>query len=107
MFFCYTSYLALFMIYCLCSLYVCALCVLLRCFRYFFFLMIRRPPRSTLDRSSAASDVYKRQDHDYLLEGGVFTKDLIETWIEWKRKNEVDPIRFLSLIHISEPTRPY
>src|SRR5678815_2596431 len=29
---------------------------------HFFFLMIRRPPRSTLDRSSAASDVYKRQD---------------------------------------------
>ena len=26
-----------------------------------FFLRIRRPPRSTLDRSSAASDVYKRQ----------------------------------------------
>src|SRR5678810_1475032 len=24
--------------------------------------MIRRPPRSTLDRSSAASDVYRRQD---------------------------------------------
>ncbi len=31
------------------------------CFVIFFFLMIRRPPRSTLDRSSAASDVYKRQ----------------------------------------------
>ena len=30
-------------------------------FVFFFFLMIRRPPRSTLDRSSAASDVYKRQ----------------------------------------------
>ena len=29
-----------------------------------FFLMIRRPPRSTLDRSSAASDVYKRQAYD-------------------------------------------
>src|SRR5678815_2137320 len=33
--------------------------------------MIRRPPRSTLDRSSAASDVYKRQDqipvHELLL----------------------------------------
>ena len=29
--------------------------------------MIRRPPRSTLDRSSAASDVYKRQ----VVEGGV------------------------------------
>ena len=28
--------------------------------------MIRRPPRSTLDRSSAASDVYKRQINDYL-----------------------------------------
>ena len=26
--------------------------------------MIRRPPRSTLDRSSAASDVYKRQGDD-------------------------------------------
>ena len=26
-----------------------------------FFLMIRRPPRSTQGRSSAASDVYKRQ----------------------------------------------
>ena len=32
-----------------------------QCFSFFFFLMIRRPPRSTLDRSSAASDVYKRQ----------------------------------------------
>ena len=31
------------------------------CFYCFLFLMIRRPPRSTLDRSSAASDVYKRQ----------------------------------------------
>ena len=28
---------------------------------YFRFLMIRRPPRSTLSSSSAASDVYKRQ----------------------------------------------
>ena len=27
----------------------------------FFFLMIRQPPRSTQSRSSAASDVYKRQ----------------------------------------------
>ena len=26
--------------------------------------MIRRPPRSTLDRSSAASDVYKRQQQE-------------------------------------------
>jgi glutamine synthetase len=32
-------------------------------------------------------------DHDYLLDGGVFTPDLIETWIEYKRENEIDPIR--------------
>ena len=32
-------------------------------------------------------------DHDYLLEGGVFTDDLIETWIDYKRTNEIDPIR--------------
>ncbi|MDO5504392.1 MAG: type I glutamate--ammonia ligase [Actinomycetia bacterium] len=33
-------------------------------------------------------------DHEFLLEGDVFTKDVIETWIEYKRKNEIDPIRF-------------
>ena len=33
-------------------------------FFVFFFLMIRRPPRSTQSRSSAASDVYKRQIED-------------------------------------------
>jgi glutamine synthetase len=32
-------------------------------------------------------------DHEYLTEGDVFTPDLIETWIDWKRTNEVDPIR--------------
>ena len=31
--------------------------------------MIRRPPRSTLDRSSAASDVYKRQGIDFISTG--------------------------------------
>ncbi|WP_432574907.1 type I glutamate--ammonia ligase [Kineococcus sp. SYSU DK005] len=33
------------------------------------------------------------EDHEYLLDGGVFTSDLIETWIDYKRTNEVDPIR--------------
>jgi glutamine synthetase len=33
------------------------------------------------------------EDHDFLLEGGVFTKGLIDTWISWKRKNEVDALR--------------
>src|SRR6267378_583338 len=32
-------------------------------------------------------------DHDYLVDGGVFTPDLIETWLDYKRSNELDPIR--------------
>jgi glutamine synthetase len=32
-------------------------------------------------------------DHGFLLSGGVFTSDLIETWIDFKRVNEIDPIR--------------
>ncbi len=32
-------------------------------------------------------------DHDYLTAGNVFTPDLIETWIEYKRANEIDAIR--------------
>ncbi|MGH3366371.1 MAG: type I glutamate--ammonia ligase, partial [Nocardioidaceae bacterium] len=32
-------------------------------------------------------------DHEYLLEGGVFTADLIETWIEYKRTNEIAPLQ--------------
>ena len=35
--------------------------VLLFCLLFVFFLMIRRPQRCTQSRSSAASDVYKRQ----------------------------------------------
>jgi glutamine synthetase len=32
-------------------------------------------------------------DHGFLLSGGVFTADLIDTWIDFKRVNEIDPIR--------------
>jgi glutamine synthetase len=32
-------------------------------------------------------------DHDFLLAGGVFTPDVIETWVEYKRVNEVDAMR--------------
>ena len=140
--------------------------------------MIRRPPRSTLDRSSAASDVYKRQDgtgeffqvkqetmiHSYSLTAAYSFKELLQTtnditlgfryslnhllrneeiWhssgsatdygrniavglsykinlndqqqlilgtnletkSDFKAKYEID--NNLSLIHISEPTRPY
>ena len=32
-------------------------------------------------------------DHAYLLPGGVFTEDLIQTWIDHKIEREVDPVR--------------
>jgi glutamine synthetase len=32
-------------------------------------------------------------DHDFLLTGGVFTRDLIEAWIDYKRTREIDPVR--------------
>jgi glutamine synthetase len=32
-------------------------------------------------------------DHDFLLRGGVFTEDLIETWIDYKRREECDAVR--------------
>src|SRR5699024_9461747 len=31
-------------------------------------------------------------DQDFLLEGGVFTEDLINTWISYKRENELQPM---------------
>jgi glutamine synthetase len=33
------------------------------------------------------------QDHEFLTRGGVFTDDLIDTWVTWKRDKELDPIR--------------
>ena len=39
------------------------------------------------------------KDHEYLLEGDVFTPDLIETWIDWKRENEVAPIQLRPTPH--------
>ena len=31
-------------------------------------------------------------DHEFLKTGGVFTESLIESWITWKRDEEIDPI---------------
>jgi glutamine synthetase len=31
-------------------------------------------------------------DHEYLLAGDVFTKDLIETWVDYKREKEIKPL---------------
>src|SRR5450756_2812767 len=59
--------------------------------------MIRRPPRSTQSRSSAASDVYKRQIVPLIKAGFV-------DWIVVTGANLYHDMH-LSLIHISEPTR--
>ena len=99
--------------------------------------MIRRPPRSTLDRSSAASDVYKRQAENVLAAPGVFpftrglnaaqyqfmpwaNQPVIGYGLPEETRRRMDYLQAqgmtgyfgntfynLSLIHISEPTRPY
>jgi glutamine synthetase len=33
------------------------------------------------------------KDHDYLLTGDVFTPDVIEVWLEYKRNREIDEVR--------------
>jgi glutamine synthetase len=32
-------------------------------------------------------------DHEFLLKGDVFTQDVVDTWISYKRENEIDPLR--------------
>ena len=44
---------------------------------------------SSLDQALDALEA----DNDYLTAGGVFTTDLLETWVEYKRKNEIDALR--------------
>jgi len=34
-----------------------------------------------------------KEDHSFLLKGDVFTQDVIDTWIEYKTENEVNPIK--------------
>ena len=38
-------------------------------------------------------------DHEFLSEGGVFTEDLIETWIDYKRTREIDAVRLRPTPH--------
>eukprot|EP00831_Metopus_contortus_P052542 TRINITY_DN44103_c0_g1_i1.p1 TRINITY_DN44103_c0_g1~~TRINITY_DN44103_c0_g1_i1.p1 ORF type:complete len:151 (-),score=35.79 TRINITY_DN44103_c0_g1_i1:51-503(-) len=107
---------------------------------FFFFLMIRRPPRSTQGVSSAASDVYKRQllglgtydwkgyktissEKNKMIiyqngnsnNGDSITSDDYFTYLTQTLRPELAIGRYpakntseldLSLIHISEPTRP-
>ena len=34
-----------------------------------------------------------QRDHEFLLRGDVFTQDVVDTWISYKRENEADAIR--------------
>jgi len=43
----------------------------------------------SLDASLAALE----EDHAFLLKGDVFTKDVIDMWIEYKTANEVNPVK--------------
>ncbi len=44
---------------------------------------------TSLDASLEALE----KDHDFLLVGDVFTKDVIDTWINFKRTKEIEPMR--------------
>jgi glutamine synthetase len=43
----------------------------------------------SLNESLAALEA----DHDFLLKGDVFTPDVIETWVSYKREREIDPVQ--------------
>ena len=43
----------------------------------------------SLDESLKALE----NDHDFLLKGDVFSPQLIERWIRYKRETEIDPLR--------------
>ena len=63
--------------------------------------MIRRPPRSTLDRSSAASDVYKRQDINKAVELKPYDDLLRESRVDtWLAIGEVDKAIPVSYTHL-------
>jgi glutamine synthetase len=55
------------------------------------------PPEEAADITQAPTGLASvidqlEQDHEYLTEGGVFTDDLIETWITLKRGSEIAPL---------------
>ena len=56
------------------------------------------PPEDRADVQSTPGSLEEvlgalEKDHDFLLKGDVFTPDVIETWIEYKKTHEVDPMR--------------
>ena len=44
---------------------------------------------ATLDEALTALE----RDHEFLLQGGVFTEDVVETWVRYKREEEVAAVR--------------
>ena len=55
------------------------------------------PPEEAKDIKKAPGTLEEalkalEEDHEFLLAGDVFTEDLIESWIEYKRENELKPL---------------
>src|SRR5205085_12295497 len=48
---------------------------------------VKSVPGSLAETLKALED-----DHEFLLEGGVFTDDLVETWIDYKQTKEVEAV---------------
>ncbi len=40
-----------------------------------------------------------KADHAFLLKGDVFTQDVLDTWIEYKKEKEVDPVKLRPVPH--------
>ncbi|MFO7959042.1 MAG: type I glutamate--ammonia ligase [Candidatus Brocadiia bacterium] len=51
---------------------------------------LARIPRTPSSLEEALDEL--EADHEFLLHGDVFTQDVVHAWIEWKRKNEVEPV---------------
>ncbi|WP_346844319.1 type I glutamate--ammonia ligase [uncultured Rothia sp.] len=51
---------------------------------------IKKAPEN-LEEALAALEA----DHDFLLQGDVFTEDLIEAWVSYKRKVELEPLKLI------------
>ena len=56
------------------------------------------PPEELAEVESAPGSLEEaldalKDDHEFLLKGDVFTQDVIDTWIEYKTENEVNPVK--------------
>ncbi|MEK7773978.1 MAG: type I glutamate--ammonia ligase [Deltaproteobacteria bacterium] len=40
-----------------------------------------------------------KSDHEFLMKGDVFTQDVIDTWMEYKKEKEADPVRLRPVPH--------